>query len=78
MRKRLQRFEELPRGCGNIEYYGLRKGQIVHVNATSAGYQGVAKIVGTPPQGTGIYLVTPHGEKLWLIGEEIVEATEPS
>lgn len=76
MRRRAQKFEELPQGCDNIEYYGLHNGQVVTVNHSS--YRGAAKVVGTPPQGTGIYLLTPQGQKLWLGGEAIVEATEPT
>jgi hypothetical protein len=75
MLRRSQKFDELTTG-DNIEYYGLRQGQVVHVRSET--YTGLATITGTPPQGPGIYLVTPQGEKLWLRGEDILEATEPS
>jgi len=84
MRKRKQTLAQLDaelrtRGihaANNIEYVGLSLGQVVNVR--SKGYTGPAEITGTPPQGTGIYAVTPQGMKLWLDGEEIKEATEPT
>lgn len=76
MRKRAQLFSAMPPGADNIEFLGLRRGQIVTVNTRE--YRGKAKLVGCPPQGTGIYAVTQQGQRLWLTGEEIAEATEPS
>ena len=76
MRKRAQTLDSLPHGCDNIEYHGLRRGQIVTVRTKE--YNGLAQITGTPPQGPGIYLRTPTGKRLWLIGEDIIEATEPT
>ena len=84
MRKRKQTFAELDaalraRGinvANNIEFLGLRLGQTVNVRSKE--YTGLAKITGTPPQGTGIYVVGLQGQKLWLSGEDILEATEPS
>jgi hypothetical protein len=84
MRRRKQTLVELDAellaigiNCANnIEFYGLKLGQIVHVR--SKGYTGPAKLTGTPPQGAGIYAVTPQGNKLWIDGEDISEATEPS
>jgi hypothetical protein len=72
MRKRRQKFDELPRGCGNIEYLGLRKGQHVTVRGIGRGI-----VCGEPPQGPGVTVCFANGEKL-VGGEDIVEATEPS
>jgi hypothetical protein len=75
MRKRAEKLATMP-NCGNIRYYGLHQGQVVHVKCTD--YEGLAVITGQPPQGTGIYLRTPQGRQLWLGGEQILEATEPT
>lgn len=76
MRKRAQKLNELPRGCDNIEFYGLQRGQEVTVKCEQ--YNGKGWIIGCPPQGTGFYVLILTGEKLWLAGRDIVEATKPS
>jgi hypothetical protein len=75
VKKRRERFRELPQSCGNIRYYGLTLGQ--RVTVVSDNYYGPGFVVGEPPQGTGIYVETPKG-RLWLDGSQIAEATEPS
>lgn len=56
----------------NITYCGLHVGQIVHVKSKQ--YTGLARLTGTPPQGTGIYAVGERGQKLWLDAADIREA----
>lgn len=77
MKKRAQKLSELFRThFTNIEYFGLSKGQIVHVKTTD--YEGLARIMGDPPQGPGIYVYTTNHRSLLVGGENIAEATEPS
>lgn len=76
MRKRAQKRSELPRSVTNVEYFGLSIGQIVHVKCRD--YEGLARIVGEPPQGPGINVYTTDRRRLLVSGEDIQEATEPS
>jgi len=57
----------------NIEFFGLHKGQIVHVDCEK--YKGMARVSGSPPQGTGIYVTAPGGKQYWVSGEDIREST---
>lgn len=58
----------------NIEFFGLHKGQVVHVDSEK--FKGVARVCGSPPQGTGIYVRSASGTQYWVSGEDIRESTQ--
>lgn len=73
MKKRRERFDNLPSGTGDIEYFGLRRGQFVTIRNRGQGI-----VAGEPPQGPGVYVTLLDGRQHLVTGEDILEATEPS
>jgi hypothetical protein len=78
MNLRPQKFSQLSRGCDNIEFYGLQRGQRVTLTGRRFSGQASATVQGTPPQGPGVYVATANGLQFLVDGEEIIEATKPS